>query len=909
MTQVWRHNRTIYPGWLTVPSGRYLNVAFPTRTWSDQVLYSLNEVGPVERLMALRELTWRHEILLVPIRRQMESVIEETLTLIDCENRTVAGAEARDVRWEEIRDAWRNSAIALVTAARFRLDRSLFDERIKSLSPFMDEDAELRNHILYERCLWSIFDLQFDELQQQLHIWKTDNCDPAWMMRKAALLWETGLDREAEELLQNAISEIRAMPIAEHSLAAQSREAWAVVPAMRSDNRRASLDRLRELTSLRCDVFEDKQAVLDAMEPGHSDDAPPVFDINVQRGTGIRFTGYDPYTAAYRAVRHAELTGQPPTVKEDYILINVWAEVLRRAAQELSANDPELAVRLVLRACNDDSDNVLQRVLSRDRVANLDIGQADRLAQACLRAVDHRLELATYPSTLGSITAAIEVLSRLALRVSNENANLILDRAITYCQDQHLADGTGWRAVRNLLRRTWEALNAEDRGQRVFDLLNAPIAGLDGPSPLGRFEWPDPSEAIRLSNTLPDRTPENESQWQVCVDLLARGLRSSHFARRRACSRMLILVKSKNLRDDEIQRLTASLWEESLPVPGTLPGNTDLFDWAFLSFPEPQPGIAVERFREKWLAVENPVNADAYRSDDGVVSVSLGSAQSTFNDTYDLESRLWQVGSAIRCLQVEDKELDLSGVEKQHLLGLVETWADSRPPQHELLDMGPFGQIVNQRTSEVASVIPAIIEELSPTDGLGESLYAKLEDQISRQAPVFDLVPTLIRISPAQSTGVATALRLALTSADRAVASSAARGLHLWLQASSRHGATVPSPPDDLVQEIGIAIAARRQAGVDAALVTAQWIFSHGTQSHRDSILPFVKTGLSYMVTELNYDPAREVQFDVPLRRILCAQLAMAIAEDGHDSDADIAYWTSVATDDPFPDVRNAISR
>ena len=679
VTEVWRHNRNMYPGWLVVPSTKYHDTVHTTRAWGDRIVHSLEEVGPVERLRALRELIWRQEVLLLPVKPHMESRIERTLALIDCQKRTIDGVASPAAPWEEIRETWRNSVAALVTAARFRFDRSAFDERISSLSLFEQEDVELRNRIIHERCLWSVYDMQFEELDDLLSRWVTDNCDAVWMMRKSALLSEAGRDREADELLQRAISAIRVMPANDRSVAAQSRESWATLSAIRYHNRRDLLDRLRELASLRCDVFEDREAVSDDMEPALRDDEPPPFDINRRRGSGIRFSGYDPEAAAYRAVRLAELTGQPPFVKDDLFLVPVWAEVLRKAAQQFSVHDPELAVRLVLRACNNHSDKALQSVLSRDRIANLEPGQADRLSQACLRSIDRGLASWSSRADTAKIIAAIEVLSRLVLRASPGSVDQMLGRALEYCQDERLAGGTGWNAVKNLLNRTWDAMPPEGRLRRALDLLNAPIAELDGPAPLGRFEWPDPPTAMQLLVTLPNRTDENEPQWQSCVDLLVRGLLSNTNARRRAASRLSLLADSTKLNQMEIERLGAALWKESLPVPGTLPQGTDLYDWAFLSLPAPQPEMAFQRFREKWLAANAPVKEDANKSKDGTSYISISLGQGTFDDTSDIESRLWQIGNAIKCLQAEGEEFHLTNAEQQHLFNLVEVWAESRP--------------------------------------------------------------------------------------------------------------------------------------------------------------------------------------------------------------------------------------
>ena len=105
--------------------------------------------------------------------------------------------------------------------------------------------------------------------------------------------------------------------------------------------------------------------------------------------------------------------------------------------------------------------------------------------------------------------------------------------------------------MRHLLRRSWESLPAEHRIRRAIDLLEAPIAGLDGPTPLAGYNWPDPAEVLTGEKVILERTPGNEQQWQAAVDVVARGLIAGTVPRNRASIRMAHLVESRQLRKPE----------------------------------------------------------------------------------------------------------------------------------------------------------------------------------------------------------------------------------------------------------------------------------------------------------------------------------------------------------------------
>ena len=354
ITDIWRKNRLIYPGWLTMPFSNRWAVEQSTNAWGRKILASLPSLKPIERLIALRELLWREDILLMPMQPDLGSAIQEIIESIDCHNRTIDGATAPAEDWTAIREDWRNTAAALVTATRFRFDGEAFEQAVSALEPFRDEDPDLGHRIHHEKCLWALYGMDFDSLDILLADWKTENCDPAWMMRKSALLWENHCDSEASELLNRAIVAVKAMPPDEDSLASLSRESWATLVAMDWNNRITLLDRLRELVPMRCDAFGERQSVTESMGQDKAEEDPPPFDTNRRRGAREHWINYDPHAAAYRAVRLSELAGLPPFVYRSTHLTSstVWAETLKKAAEEIADYNLGFAVRLVLRACN-----------------------------------------------------------------------------------------------------------------------------------------------------------------------------------------------------------------------------------------------------------------------------------------------------------------------------------------------------------------------------------------------------------------------------------------------------------------------------------------------------------------------------------------------------------------------------
>jgi hypothetical protein len=906
ITAIWRHNRLIYPEWLTMPFSNRGEFQRNTEAWNRTIIASLQDLHVVERLSAIRELVWREGILLVPMYSDLESAIHEILNLIDCHNRTINGVAGSNEDWTAIREDWRNVAAALVTATRFGFDRAAFEKATEALNGFQDEDHDIRHHIYHEKCLWAIYDRDFNSLDDLLANWKTENCDPAWMMRKSAVLWEAGRNSEAEELLNNSIALIKAMPVNENSLANLSRESWATFIALDWDNRLISLDRIMELVPMRCDVFGERQSVTEGMGKDKAEEDPPPFDINRRRGTSERWTNYNPSAAAYRAVRLSEMAGLPPFTSHS----TVWAEVLKKAADEVADYDLEFAIRLVLRACNGDSDKTLERILTRIRIATMPTELAESLTEFCLNALDKAMrdKVTQASATQQRFNTAAEVLSRLAIRLELDQAESILNKAVEYCRNDELAKSFVGGTIRNLLMRSWEALPDERRQHRAMDLLGTEIVGLSSIEPIMGHNWPDPGEVVALSETKLIRTPDNEPQWQGTIDLIARALTGNARARRRASIRMIPIVDSDLLTEEESLKIANALWTELYTESNGLPSSVAMPDCQFLSLPEPTPGLAQERFRSKWMFSNTDLTYDIQRNAHGF-QIYGNSSNGLNHDPRDVESRLWQTGQAIRILRKRGEELTLSSAEKAHLESLVKYWIEDPMPQSGQWEIfQTLADLTKQRIQDMTAALPPVIEEINVPSALGEKLYAKMQQLTEKQIPALSLSAALVKLIPERSEDIAIALRVGMTSDDDELAANAVSGVYLWLKAVLDSESQVPQPPNDLVREVGIAIASRRSTVIVPALQVAKWIFHEGQASHKESIRQLVEDGLTYLAQELRYDRKHENPDEVPRKRLYCVELAAEMARDSLNESPPVTRWLEMAREDPLPEVREAVA-
>ena len=909
---IWRHNRQLYPGWLLLPAGEEREILrMRTDSWEQHILAALPDLTAVERLKAIHELVWRREILLEPISGQLDSAAEDVLKLVDCQDRTIKEVDNPEIDWSAVREAWRHVALSLVTGARFRLDDELFDKRIGALGPFVDDHPDVFHRLHQERSLRAIFSMDFETLERLLEEWIVRDCDPVWMIRKAALLWESDQNDEAAALVKHALDAIRSITDAEGNVAGASRESWALWSAFTMDNRQEFRKRWDELAALKCAAMLERDLIARQINSTRESREAPTFDLGIRRVQVLRFSSFRPELAAFRAVLLSEIAGLPPATKHTGpIGTEVASHVLRSAAEVLATSQPELAIRLILRVSNSETDNTLNRVVSRTRVAALSQSSVETLSNVCIDVINYAFpRLVTVDRRQRSLfwitrmRVAIEVLSRLALRAIPDQAEAFLDIGLQ-CYKSYAITQESWlhKPVENLLQRSWEALPAERRTTRTVDLLNTPIVGMDNFSASIPDHLPDPGEFVVLEDLPSERTLDNDGQWHDVVSLLLRGLGGNDESRKRASSRILLVSSKGLLTSAESSAVAQALWSHKYTTSDGLPEGTPLLDWAFLLHPEPISGLAEQRFRLKWLSGDASKLQDSVQSDGRTFSVSFGASPV---DPGKIEDVLWNIGAAMSGLRNHGWPLQLTDDERKYVVDVVERWVDTDITAHSPLF---FQAAASEPTRWALRGLAFILAEGVIPKAVTERLYEKLRGLTDPGTPGFELMPGLVKTIPDRFDELVSWLRMGLVSDDGDLASSAMSGLRTWMAASVDAGGSLLPPPDDMLREVGLIIGSRRSVSLPHALRLARWVFTEGSPGHRDAMSAFTMQGLSYLAEELKYDRERlqEGNIDLPLLRWLCVQLAQSMAQSGFRDEPAVDLWLKIGEGDPLPEARYA---
>ena len=911
VVEIWAHNREAFPDWLILPTGEEReSLRRRTDSWEGHILAAIPSLLAVEKLNAVHELVWRREILLEPLSDELESIAADTLSRFDCEKRTIDGVHEPYFDWTTIREQRRSVGLTLLTSARHRLDAGLFAKRAEAMEPFINDHPDVYNRLCQERCLQAAFSMDFNELERLIDEWKVGEGDHMWIIRKAAMLWETDRNSEAIALVQCALQAIRSMPDVEGSVARASREGWTLWSAFSMDNRREFRMRWNELAALKCDAMLERDLIARRVQHTESTQEAPVFDLGMRLVQGVRFVADQSDLAAYRALRLTEVAGLPPVTRHGrFSGITVAADILKLAAEVLVMYRSELATRLVLRVCGYDKDKTLMRVLSRTRVALLSTNAAESISNSCMEVIKYALPRAIPAGKPGSgifwierLRVAMEVLSRVVIRLAANKVEAILDNAVEFYSNSQISqDPLLGIPLGNLLQRAWEALPRERRTARSIDLLAMPIMGLDNFSGSINSLTPDPGQFLSSDDLPGERTTEDE-RWQDVIRFLIGGLESGREPRRRASVRISLVSDKKLLTTTESSLVAQALWSDKHTSPNDLPGGTPLYDWAFLMLPEPTHGIAEKNFRLKWLCGDSNALQESMQRDCNTVSFSIGKKPGNPNSTDDI---LWNVGSAMSGLQKTGQMFRLTDNELRYVEETVEKWVNTDIP----MDTFPFFQAVTREpTVRAIRGLASILAGENISVPNGEQFLSKLRRLTDSDTPCFELVPPLIKRMPNRYDELIIWLRMGLVSDDRTMAASAISGLYSWMTASAFAQESLPPPPDDVLREIGIIIASRKSVCLTQAIQLAIWVFAEGNQDHQNAIGVLTIQGLSYLAEELKYDRARssEDETDLPLLRLRCVQLAQSMAKCGFRETPAIRLWLEAGLHDPLPEVRDA---
>jgi hypothetical protein len=888
----WAYNRMIYPGWLVAPEGVRLRLRHSVQTWLDDVS-TLSECNGVERLRVFSELAWLMDRALLPFPIEHEQAAFRALEAIDRVQKAVDGTRCPDPRaWRDLMNGAATLAIALAGNGRRDGDRPRFERAMNLLSR---ESSEIQNAAIYEECLWELAAGRLTELLARLDNWLPALGATTWSLRKAGLLAEMEDHTRACSLLETTLAHIRRTRRRDiDDLVSLSLESWALFLALAYSRDLPGdsptlprdipepFDRWRALGIVDCNAFSDFNSIcrlLEAEDTSHRTITKTRgFDLD-HHGVTRHFGGpSSTLIAAYQVVQLAEATGIPPSTRHVALL----QDGLKSAARILASREPWLASQLTIRMASDN--NLVDAVFSRANVARLPTSAVTLAAECLERRTAFNLERAgsnPKESRAGITTAgnAIEILSRIAVRLNDKDLLRLFERALDYYKSptfRHHSMFLG-RPIAHLVARILESISSRHIEILIIRLLSLPLPNEVGLS-RDEYGWHDPAQL--LPPWLRDFTWSDRSDlWNNTIPRLIAGVRSTNPTDRKAAvGRLLKLQEWKILTVEQSGQFASALWEQL--DESELPSHTGLLRWVLLILPEVRSGQAVDAL-QRFAANQSKQRA---------------------------LSHLPEIAAIARHLKRLGLAEGLSLSVQSDLTATIGIWADSRRPRDSNLSMA-FDRQVEQQ-NDIVEAVSVLLPFINVDAQLAERLWAKITGMDSGAdgtSPGFRLYPFLLIRFPDRVGVLVDRLLRALLSDEEETVRAAVDGLFFLLRAPVDPG-ILTDHLESLVREVGLAIAARRTVILRPALNLARWLFEDGPEPLRQIIAHECDNGLKALFEEASYSRYDQT-FDVPTIRSACILLAASMNRCGLSELTGVKAWLQAAEDDPLPEVRNALDR
>jgi len=898
---VWSHNRRLYPGWLIAPEHIRQRLWQSLSVWIPE-FSRLQSLSAFERLQGLSELAWWMARALLPFPSGQEEAAYEALATIDRVARTVGGAPIpENSDWSDTIRGADALALALVRNGRHAGDRMRFDRALQFLTPQRNHDATLRNAIAYEECLWDLATGDLAGLLSRLDAWTPDHSETLWCLRKAGLLAEMQEHPRACALLETTLVQIRRSRRRDlDDLVSLSLEGWALFLALAYSERGFPLggpvlsndspepfERWRALGIVDCNAFIEYRALRQLLETNRPTAQRTItkrrgFDLDQVAVTHHMGGPSSAVVGAYQMMMLAEVTGIPPAANRSML----FEDGLRNAAEILTAIEPWLASQLAIRI--ETSDKLVDDVFSRVQIARLREPIITLLHDTLLKRLAFGRSLVEAGGvrareSIHTVGAALEILSRVAVRLRPEQLHTLFTEAAAYYRSPlfrrwSLLLGS---SLGHLLARILESLSRAE----IADLLPQ-LFGLPLPQEAGLLadarRWQDPVTELPdwFDGTL-EQDRSRPPEWEGIISHLLIAAKTNNASNRGAAIyRLHRLLAWQFLTENEKRAFAMSLW--ALADGFGLPKDTNLPASALLTMPEERPG----------------------RARDALMHYIEARSRERGGDIYE---RLATIGELLWHFSKLQLVTELPQNVREDLVVLIDAWAEHRiPRRHE------FERMMNRRNQlELAALegVAAILPFVNVTEDLVKKIRDKTEAMDrdpDDNVRAFSIYPFLVQKIPDLKLELLDRLRRSLGSDQEDEVRLACRGLYLWI--IKRQDTQPDDELDDLVREVGIGIAARRAAILRPGLGFAQWIFHEGPEHLRQLIVRDCEHGLMALLEEASY-ARTEQNFDVPAIRAACVLLASAMAESGFTDQRGVTRWLAIAKDDPLPEVRNAETR
>lgn len=590
----WKKLRQSYPGWLILPNEKRKRLIDTTNSvcLSKNLLAKFSDPND---LLFLFEFNWRIEKGLHPLLNDWDSIYESTIEKYNPfhQKLEIKGAITSNVNnkldWDQIKNAWIILHLSLMRLYREEGWNDKWQFLSNRLGKVIYElSSEQQARYYYEQCLQHAYNFDLIKIKECIDKWPVDMSMPYWEAKRASLIAEFDSTKEAVNILELALKEIRSrlnLSQTKNNYGLISMESYIMLlhrsvsrgdeirqRSYRFETNDSYQQRWQDLKQYDCNPWEElkdfrlrMQSVLDIPK---NQERIPSFDIGYS-STTYRFGSNKSFRLAWGYFRFIEEVGLPYQLPHIEILDK---ECFNNAITIIAQYSPFSGNVAMIRSGRNETVNSIYNRASLSKMSSKTVSdyilRYAELLKYTYNINKNQEEL--YNLTKSLAATLPEVISRLCCKATYESRITILD----IVKDIFILNKVeSYTHIDSLIKRLINSFSEKEQYNLIPKLLEFPI--YSGPKENDNY---DPFRYISISNKLSGITIDKE----IINELLSTLTKNDH-SRAIAYYRLYVLFRYKLLNNIQIKKMAKNSWSQ-IDNDG-FPLNLYFYDFAFLELP------------------------------------------------------------------------------------------------------------------------------------------------------------------------------------------------------------------------------------------------------------------------------------------------------------------------------------
>lgn len=846
--EIWRLEREAFPGWILVPKDNRRIIWETTKSSIRPIIQNISGFEFPTTIQLLYELCWRLEICLVPLFSNVANCVEceikkinpfSGLIILKDAPITPDKEEFRNYNWELISTQWIDLAYSLIRHYRESNNLDKYQFWMAILEKAIVLNSNWKNKWYYEKCTFSLFQLNQEDLRQQITAWTIDDDHPEYQLKKSGLLAELGDLEKAKTSAEHTLKTIRQhIHSNREDFYLLSLEGWCLLLLQSLDinslvSQKTSgeyRDRWKQLARFNCDPWielEKFKANVSIPKPQKQ----PEFEIKQSFDLGVihntHYLASEPVIAkvlpAFAFLKMTENVGLPLVCGRVFR----FEEEISYAADWIENYDPIWSMSIIARSSGE---TVIKNKFQRLAILQIEETLFSTIYNQAIRSLKQSLsdyyrnghnQGFTNSFSYRQISTQMELLSRLSIRLSDTQLEELLDITINIYNTQKKSpilsfyDGIG-----NLFNRVSRAISQNKIFERMEVLLNLPIPMANYFTVPALEHFPEPFEYLHLDSNFKIPSGYDRRSWDIPIlKLIQMSEVGTLDERRRSLLRLVKLFRFGGLSETEVAAFKEVLWLRTDPI-SELPIDTGYLNYVLLTLPELKPGDVKNKYR-KWLINQAiPISITRQIGADGKMhATSHGGRVQLSNFVYEwlYSSKRLHLGENVD----NEGTIDWSEPELLTLFNSIQkVWDEQKTWLSEFKEEKHyFYHDLFEQVKEILLLFEQII--LFNLDKITNKTEIERILKTLAEFPTYDLcinstIPGILIIKPDETLKIVNQLRAGLFSSNSEVSKKSIEGVYNYAILS--YHKKVPPINEIIISDFVYSIVLRKEPGLSYSL-------------------------------------------------------------------------------------------